>query len=255
MKFGRDRRYKITAFNGNETWRNRSKIMWKRYWEKYFCDNWIYLTIDTRSEKTFLVLDCTFRIMEKYKIYETYKVTPNTDTAAVKYFIERKIDKILKSYKRESEPTSATICNAIDKQEEFIKWRNEKSRDIIVKIIEMNNLKLIRCCAVIGVKREAKDKVERFLQDLNGRFKELNAKIEKRFWGYGISLDTTILYQDEDGKYTDEEGTRTIYHDIFPIIIFKAKEPMFTISNKRTKKKVRLIKASKYKEKSEGFKM
>jgi hypothetical protein len=61
MKLGRERRYKVIAYNWNETWRNRSKTMWINYWKKYNCYNWINLIFDTNSETQLLDLDCTFR--------------------------------------------------------------------------------------------------------------------------------------------------------------------------------------------------
>jgi hypothetical protein len=51
-----------------------------------------------------------------------------------------------------------------------------------------------RCCVVVFLWKEGEDKETKFLQELNGRFRGLNLELEKKFWNYGINLDTTIIY-------------------------------------------------------------
>jgi hypothetical protein len=243
MKLGRTMRYKLRISNGNEEWKVRSKTILSNYWKTYNCDNWIYITPNLTTEKHLLDLNCSFQIMEKYGKYETYKVRPNEDVIAAEYAIENKVEKIISKIIRLKEINWQVICNQVDKVEEFIKWRNERNKNDAIKIINTNNLKLMRCSIIVGIKKEGEEKETRFLQELNSKFKELNLEIERLIWNYGICLDTTIVYWLTEREVLLDETTNTIYHEIFPRT--GPDELMYETCSKRAKKKIRLIKTGK----------
>jgi hypothetical protein len=121
MKLGRKVRHRATLNMEDERWRIRSKMVWKDYWKRFNCDNWIYLTIKGETEKTLLNLSCTFSIMEKFGKFETYLVNPESNETAIKYHVKRKVKKILESMECPRIDQMAVRDKSINKVEQFIK--------------------------------------------------------------------------------------------------------------------------------------
>jgi hypothetical protein len=200
MKLGRKIRYRAKLKMENETWKIRSKILWKNYWKRFNCEDWIYLTLDQEAEEALANLDCLFRIMEKFGDTETYFVSPQNDETAFNYYLKRKTRKILKSIQSPTIDEVTIRCEPIITLEEFLKKRYDKNKDEIKEITKKYNLKIMNCQVEIFYKQNRKeqkdqieqDKVKEFIKEISGRFKELNNKIEKEFQGYGISLNLLI---------------------------------------------------------------
>jgi hypothetical protein len=89
------------------------------------------------------------------------------------------------------------------------------------------------------------DKEKRFLQELNGKFKELNIKLEKEFQCYGICLHTAINRNQARVKEKNKTIPNIIYHEVFPTILINPKEAKHLLNNNKKKKRARLIKPPK----------
>jgi hypothetical protein len=252
MKLGRKIRYKAKLIMENETWKIRSKTLWKNYWKRFSCEDWIYLTLDQETEEALANLDCAFKIMEKYGDTETYFVSPKNDETAFNYYLKRKTRKILESIKSPTIDEITIKCEPIVKLDEFLKKRYDKNKDEIKEIAKKYNLKIMNCQVEIFYKQnrkkqkdqEEQNKVKEFIKEISGKFKKLNIKMKKEFQGYGISLNLIIHCRRPKAKEKHKTPLMTEY-DIFPTI--ENQEEANYMNQKKKKKQVRLIKPTKVK--------
>jgi hypothetical protein len=250
IKLGRELKYKIILLMEGENWRIRSKIMWENYWNRFNVGNWIYIAPNEKAEETLLNLDLTFRILEKYGVFELYKVYPNEEQTAIKYHIERKVHEILESLEEKPKIEVNVSCKKVDKIKQFIKKRNERNRN---KVEEGINKKLekIKCKVMIELYNLHPDKEEQYIKNISTKFRELNKKLKGISINYMIGLNTLINYKTSKPREKNKANPDMTYHDIVILNEFDMEKSnkIIVLSNKRKRKKIRLTMPERYKPK------